>query len=203
MKSKILFLIGLVLILPGLTSCRLTGLLVSEIDPGKFYRSGQLLLDTYKETLETYKIKTVINLRGEAPGKKWFDEQFTTSEDMNIRYVSIDMKLNQIPHRRTLLLLLDTLATAEWPMLVLCDTGIERTGEVSALYQMLYMNKSREQALEMLSKKYSYVDGKSDPSKKYFISQLWQNTTWAEKDYDPCTQNYLYYDRNQSECVDQ
>ena len=38
-----------------------------EVDPGKLYRSGQMTADGFRETVERYHIKTVVNLQHEEP----------------------------------------------------------------------------------------------------------------------------------------
>ena len=46
-----------------------------EIDPGKYYRSAQLHPDELQKAIDHFQIRTVINLRGEAPEEKWFQEE--------------------------------------------------------------------------------------------------------------------------------
>lgn len=171
-----------------------------EIDPGKVYRSGQLSPEALKKLIQEKNIKTVINLRGEFPGQKWFDQEFLVTEQLNVALVSVDMILGSIPHRYSLLYLLESFRNAERPILIHCDTGIERTGEASAIYEMIYLRKSKDEAMNMLSKKFGYQSGKSDPSKEYFISRLWVDETWAINDYDPCKKQYNYYDPTNVEC---
>ena len=38
-----------------------------EVDPGKLYRSGQMTAAGFRETIERYNIKTVVNLQHEQP----------------------------------------------------------------------------------------------------------------------------------------
>jgi protein tyrosine/serine phosphatase len=172
-----------------------------EIDPGKVFRSGQLDPEALNKLILEKNIKTVINLRGEFPGQKWFDQEFLVTEQLNVALVSVNMILGSIPHRYSLLYLLESLRNAERPILIHCDTGIERTGEASAIYEMIYLRKSKDEAMKMLSKKFGYENGKSDPSKEYFINRLWVDETWANNDYDPCKTQYNYYDPTNIECT--
>lgn len=186
-----------------ITSCRRTSPLPdSEVDPGNFYRSGQMKVDDLDRLVRKKGIRTIINLRGTHPGEKWFDQEFNYTESKQIRFYSLDFELKQLPHRRSLLLLLDILKNAPKPILVHCDNGVERTGEVAAIYEMVIKGKPKAQAMNMLSAKYSY-DESDDPSKKYFIESVWKGEDWARNVYNPCKQDYSYYNRKQPECVEQ
>ncbi len=202
LNFKIIFFVFTVLMSGFLSSCKLEeSQKPTEVEPGKVFRSGQLSPEDLKKLIDEKKIKTVINLRGEHPGEKWYDQEFLLTEQLGINLVSIDMFVGQIPHKRSLLYLLENLRDAERPILIHCDTGIERTGEVAALYQMIYLRKTKTESMDMLSKKYGYAPGKTDPSKQYFVSKLWVDETWAIKDYDPCKTKYDFYDQNNVECT--
>ena len=38
-------------------------------------------------------------------------------------------------------------------------------------------------------------------TKLYFIRELWQGEDWARDIYDPCTQDFKFYDKNDSNCT--
>lgn len=191
------------LFITTLSSCRRVAPLPdSEIDPGNFYRSGQLKIADLDRLVSKKGIRTIINLRGVHPGEKWFDDEFNYTESKQINFHSLDFELKQLPHRRSLLLLLDILKNAPRPILIHCDNGVERTGEVAAIYEMVIKGKSKAEAMKMLSSKYSY-DESDDPSKKYFIETVWKGEDWARNIYNPCKQNYSYYNRKQPECTQQ
>jgi len=187
----------------SLTSCRkIDPSPTTAVDSGNFYRSGQLSSEELNKLINLHGLRTVINLRGEHPGQKWFDDEFNLTESKQIHFISLDFELKQIPHRRTLINYLDALATAPRPILIHCDNGVERTGEAAAIYQMVVQGKSKAEAMQMLSKKYYYSES-DDPSKKYFIEQVWQNEIWARNSYNPCKDQYNHYPHSLSECVDQ
>lgn len=186
-----------------LNSCRRVDPVgTTPVDAGKFYRSGQLTSAELDKLIRQQGIRTVINLRGEHPGEKWFDDEFNLTETKQVQFISLDFELKQIPHRRTLINYLDAIANAPRPILIHCDNGVERTGEAAAIYEMVVNGKSKAEAMVMLSKKYYYAES-DDPSKKYFIEKVWQDENWARTAYDPCKDNYGYYPHTLSECVDQ
>jgi hypothetical protein len=77
--------------------------------------------------------------------------------------------------------------------------GVDRTGEAAAIYQMVYMGKSKKEALEMLGTQFAHFES-NKPAKIYFIRDLWQDEEWARDGYEPCKQNYKFYDKNNSYC---
>ncbi len=188
--------------LVALTSCRrVDPIPTTVVDKDKFYRSGQPDLNELNKLITRDGIRTIINLRGEHPGEKWFDDEFALTESKQITFISLDFQLKQIPHRRTLLAYLDAIETAPRPILIHCDNGVERTGEAAAIYEMVVNKKSKAEAMKMLSKTYYYAES-DDPSKKYFIEKVWQSEDWARNEYDPCVQNFGYYPHTLSECAD-
>lgn len=172
---------------------------IHVIQPGVFVRAAQLDERTLENLVKKEGIRTIINLRGEGTGKDWYEAELNVVRRNNLDLVNIGMSADRLPHRKDLIKLLDTFRDAKRPMLVHCKAGVDRTGEAAAIFQMLYMNKSKTEALEMLSPKYGHFEF-FKPAKIYFIRDLWQGADWAYEKYDPCHSNYKYYDVNSSEC---
>lgn len=168
---------------------------IHEIDKGKLIRSAQLTPQGLEDLIQKKNIKTIINLRGETPGEAWFDGEAAVAQKYNINFVNIPMDAMRIPLREDLLKLLETYKSAPRPILIHCLRGVDRTGEAAAIYQMIYQNKTKEEALQMLSMKYFY-SADLVPAKYYFIDKVWQNEQWAYDAYKPCDANYQYFDKN-------
>lgn len=49
------------------------------ITPGEAYRSAQLDRDELEHYVRQYKIRSIINLRGERTGKPWYKEEIATA----------------------------------------------------------------------------------------------------------------------------
>lgn len=178
----------------------LVGCKYFEVDPGAFYRSSQPSADAVKQAAEAG-IQTIINLRGAQPGEDWYDEEKKATTEFGITQIDIAMDPLRLPHRDDLLKLLDAFQSAARPILIHCMRGIDRTGEAAALYKMIYMGSSREEALTMLGRDFGYME-EIFPAKKYFVETVWQGEQWAREQYDPCSGQYLYYDPDQyQECT--
>lgn len=170
-----------------------------EVDPGKVYRSNQLDAEQLQGIITSKGIKTIINLRGENHGASWYENEKKVAQQNGVRLINISMSAKNIPHRDNLIKLLDGFRDAERPILIHCKAGVDRTGEASAIYQMLYMGKSRKEAMEMLSARFLYLENKN-PAKKYFIKEVWQGEAWARTQYFPCQSQYNYYDIHNPAC---
>jgi protein tyrosine/serine phosphatase len=164
-----------------------------EVDPGKFYRSAQLTGEEFQLAIDEYEIKTIVNLRGVSALEEWYIDEKKVVENNKILHVNIPMSAGRLPHRKNLVKLLDSLKTAPRPILVHCKAGADRTGEASAMYQMIYMGFSKKRAMKMLSMKYYHVE-RVTPAKRYFMS-LFQGEKWAHEEYAPCDLPYKYYDK--------
>lgn len=170
-----------------------------EVDPGKFYRSAQLTGDEFADAIERFGIKTIINLRGAGPGEAWYDDEARVSKEKGVELLNFGFSTKHVPHRHALIPFLDALKTAKRPILVHCRSGADRTGEVSTIYKMLYMGKTKEEALDQLRWRYLYVRAFA-PAKRMFIDD-WQGEDWARREYDPCVPKYsAYYEQNASNC---
>ena len=121
------------------------------IDPGMAYRSAQFDADQLTTAVELYGIRTVINLRGANPGELWYDEEIEVSETMEVTHVDHRMSAQSLPSPEVLTAIVDTLQTAEYPILIHCRAGADRTGAISAIYRVLMMGHERNDAMAELS----------------------------------------------------
>jgi protein tyrosine/serine phosphatase len=121
------------------------------LDPGMAYRSGQFSADQLIAAVEQYGIQTVINLRGANPGEFWYDEEIEVSEALGITHVDHRMSAQSLPSPEVLAGIIETLQTAEYPILIHCQAGADRTGAISAIYRMLMLGHEREDAMAELS----------------------------------------------------
>ena len=164
-----------------------------EVDPGRFYRSGQLSDSQLLQTIEVLGIRTIINLRGHSTYQDWYQAEAAVAAEKDVSLHNIHLSSRGLPHRREIADLLDLYRTAERPILVHCDGGADRAGEAAAIYQIEYMGKSQAEALEMLTFRYRHLSWWK-PAKRYFMER-YLGEEWLRNDYDPCSDEYEYYDR--------
>ena len=59
---------------------------VHEVIAGEFYRSGQLSGEGFTSVIERYRIRTVLNLRGESP-RQWYKDEIAATEHLGVRHI--------------------------------------------------------------------------------------------------------------------
>lgn len=158
-----------------------------EVEPGKLYRSGQMTADGFREAVERYRIKTVVNLQHEEPdpllpdhwlGKgKIHESELCKQLGVNYRLLTPDLLPpgNQLtdepPAVKDWLAILDD--EANYPVLLHCKAGLHRTGRLTAIYRMEYRGWSPGEALrELRANGYGYTAASENDA---FVIQFIQN----------------------------
>ena len=153
------------------------------VEEKKLYRSGQLSEKKLRKYIQKYKIKTIINLRGENKKSRWFKTEQRVTQEHNVKLVSIPMQARTLPSKENLLKLLDAYDTEKTPILIHCYNGTNRTGEAAALWFLYKQHKNKKEALKQLSSKYGYTEAQC-PAKRFLIS-IWESKKWAIHTYNP------------------
>lgn len=162
---------------------------VREVDPGRFYRSGQLPPEALREVTEAFGIRTVVNLRGYANARSdWHRDELATARDLRLAHYDVHLSADALPRKVEVLRLLRIYRKAERPLLVHCLGGADRAGEASALYEIEYMGRTAEQALEMLSARFRHLEWLR-PAKRAFV-RAYRGEQWVRDHYDPCASGW-------------
>jgi protein tyrosine/serine phosphatase len=158
-----------------------------EVEPGRLYRSGQMTAAGFRETIDRYRIKTVVNLQHEEPDpllpENWLGKGKVRESELcgqlGVRYVLL--KPDVLPPGNTvdkeppvvrewLDLLRDE---ANYPLLLHCKAGLHRTGRLTAIYRMEFHGWSPGEALrELRANGYGYVAASEADE---FVIQFVQN----------------------------
>ncbi len=127
------------------------------VEPGRIYRSGQMSSTLLTRTVVQKGIKTVLNLRGANPKDRWYRDEKAASLREGATQIDIHMASNQWLTREQARTLLKVLETCEYPLLIHCQWGAERTGLVSAITELLRPGGSLDSAKRQFSLYYLYV----------------------------------------------
>lgn len=128
-----------------------------EVVAGEVYRSNQVT----PEALATYQaehgIRSVLNLRGAAPGTDWYDAEIAASERLGLIHVDFPMvasvQFSDADAARLIALMRDM----PKPLLVHCRYGADRTGLAMALYMGAIRGEPKAEAGRQLSIRYGHV----------------------------------------------
>jgi tyrosine-protein phosphatase SIW14 len=158
-----------------------------EVDPGKIYRSGQMTANGFRENVERFGIKTVVNLQHEQPDPLLADDWLGTPHiresevcrELGVKYILMTPDVlppgntveTEPPVVKDWLALLDD--ERNYPILLHCKAGLHRTGRLTAIYRMEYHGWSPGEALrELRANGYGYV---SSSERDEFVIQFIQN----------------------------
>jgi protein tyrosine/serine phosphatase len=124
------------------------------IEGGQAFRSSQLSGEALSWVIDRHAIKTVINLRGTNAGKPWYDEEADACRAKNVALIDLPMSSQSLPAPDLLASIVQALRTAQYPVLIHCESGADRTGAVSALYRIDVLKHDRADALKELGSQY-------------------------------------------------
>jgi len=134
-----------------------------QVQPGRIYRSGQMPATALAQTLRANRIKTVLNLRGTNPREAWYPGEVAATNAAGATQVDVAMSSCIWMSRAQLRALVRALDTAEYPLLIHCAWGSERTGLVSAFAELLRPGGTLDDAHAQFSIRHLFVpinDGK-------------------------------------------
>ena len=124
---------------------------------GELYRSGQLNDVQMAKYQRKYNIKTIINLRGDNHGKKWYDDEIQTSKQLGINHINFRMSEKREFTKVQVEELVEIYKHAPKPILIHCRAGSDRTGLAAAVYIAKLSNEGEDEAEDQLSIYYGHV----------------------------------------------
>lgn len=126
------------------------------VDPGFVYRSAQPGSD-FRRFIQEKGLRSVLNLRGGTEYDPWYAAEVCRAHEENVVYHDLLLSPVRRPSRRQLRALVDILERCEYPLLIHCKWGSDRTGMASALYLMQIRGKPPREALRAFSLKHLHV----------------------------------------------
>lgn len=138
------------------------------------YRSGTLSPRRLSEVLVRKKIKSIINLRGEAPSQKWWVQERAIANKRGVRLYNIKLPETTMPPREIIQELLCALREAPRPLLIHGKNGAHRTSLAAALYDFTQSGLSKHQAARQLSDSFGYFST-FNPAPRFFFDLLPHN----------------------------
>ena len=126
------------------------------VDAGRVIRSAQptTRLD---EWIRVHQLRSILNLRGGGPADWWYDAEVKTAEVDHVAFYDLPLNATRRPSRRELLMLIDTLNTCPYPLLIHCKSGADRTGLASAVYLMIQRGERPERARQAFALEHGHI----------------------------------------------
>jgi len=168
-----------------------------EVQHGRIYRSGQMPASALARAIRNFKIKTVLNLRG-SNKDAWYSAERKSTLNAGATQIDIAMSSCIWMSRAQIRTVLQTLDTAEYPILIHCQWGAERTGLVSAFAELLRPGSTLGDARAQFSLRYLFLpvnDGKIMAEhlgqyERWLAAKGWAHEPshfrrWVEEGYRP------------------
>ncbi|MBL8823471.1 MAG: tyrosine-protein phosphatase [Planctomycetia bacterium] len=127
---------------------------IRVVTEGKMYRCGQLTMAGFKDVIQRYGIRTIINLQDEDVDPRLSDSKMRESafcKQMGVNYVYMPPKLvasgEPLSIEKFLAVCDDKNA---YPILLHCKAGLHRTGTMAAFYRIEYEGWTPDAAIQEL-----------------------------------------------------
>lgn len=130
---------------------------VHSVIPGRVYRSAQLSPDHLDRLIRRHGIRTVINLRGCCADFDWYREQCRVAHRLDVAHEDVCFSAGRLPSVPELRRLVEVLDGCEYPILIHCHRGADRTGLTATLIRLLQTDDSLSAARRQLSLRYGHL----------------------------------------------
>jgi protein tyrosine phosphatase (PTP) superfamily phosphohydrolase (DUF442 family) len=125
--------------------------------PGRVYRSAQLTPDDLEDVVRFYDIRTVVNLRGCSDPLPWYVAESRKTHELQIQQADICLSAGRMPSAVEMRRLVRTLDQTEYPILLHCYRGADRTGMASAIVLLLQTEAGFANARGQLGLRYGHA----------------------------------------------
>ena len=200
---RVLLLLLLVLLVPAsYLAWDLWNHNFGTLEANRIYRSAQMPAADLARSIHDHQIKTVLNLRGFNPGLPWYPAERAAATEAGADLIDISVSSCEWMSRTQLKTIVRVLDTCEYPLLMHCQWGSERTGWASAIATLLRPGATLDDAKRQFSLGYLFIragDGKVmaehlDQYENWLASRRWSHSPerfrlWVNDGYRPGVPN--------------
>ncbi len=135
------------------------------------YRSSQPSPKQLRDLKKKYGLKTIINLRGEN-GLSAYNLEKEACSKLNLNLVNFRAYSRNPPEFHEVQKLVKLFNSIDYPALMHCKSGSDRTGVVATLYRILHLNESVKEAFKKeLHWKFGHIKSSNTGVLDYFFKQ--------------------------------
>jgi hypothetical protein len=125
--------------------------------PDRVYRCAQPSAGDVACQVRDHGIRTVVNLRGCCYPLPWYMDESRATHALEIAQEDVCLSAGRLPSPPEMRRLLDVLDRAEYPLLLHCRRGADRTGLASAVVLLLQDGEDLASARRQLGLRYGHV----------------------------------------------
>jgi protein tyrosine/serine phosphatase len=136
---------------------------------GEAYRSAILDRDELEHYIQKYEVKSIVNLLGHHPNKRWYREEIEVSVDHNIKHYDLSLTATREPSDEEAAKLVEIFKSAPRPVLIHCKGGADRSGLAAAMWKVIVNKEPKSEAAKELSILYGHIPiGKTVAMDRFF-----------------------------------
>ena len=124
---------------------------------GELYRSAQPTPARLADYAHDFGIRSVINLRGSAPEKAWYQDELAATQALGIVHADFGMAADRMLSVDEFGSLVALLRAAPKPLLIHCQAGADRSGLAAAIYLAAISGSDEQAAEKQLSFRYGHI----------------------------------------------
>ncbi|MBA4067930.1 MAG: hypothetical protein C0501_30355 [Isosphaera sp.] len=125
--------------------------------PGKVYRSAQLSREKLERVIAEKGVRTVVNLRGCCPETDWYQDDARATHARGVSQEDLTFSAKRYPPTGEVVRLVEVVDRAEYPLLLHCARGADRTGMASAVALLLLTDTTPAVARRQLWPRYGHL----------------------------------------------
>jgi protein tyrosine phosphatase (PTP) superfamily phosphohydrolase (DUF442 family) len=148
---------GLLLVFSGETLNIFLGRNLHVVVPGRVYRCSQRSSEDLEAIVRRHGIRTVVNLRGCCAPWPWYLEETRATHRLGVAQEDICFSAARLPSVHELRRLVEALDRTEYPILLHCRRGADRTGMASAIVLLLLTDVPLDAARRQLGLRYGHL----------------------------------------------
>lgn len=149
--------IGLLLALAVEAFRVLVGSNFHTVIPGRVYRSAQPTDQELEQLTRKFGIRTVLNLRGCCDGAPFYLEECRATHRLDLAQEDLCLSAGRLPSVDEIRRLVEIVERSEYPLLIHCKRGADRTGLVAAAILLLTKPMSVATARQQLGLRYGHL----------------------------------------------
>ena len=126
------------------------------VEEGVLYRSAQLSEAQFSDHIREKEIRSILNLRGNNAGSPWYDDEMAASAAAGVQHVDYAISARRDLTDREVSEIISLLRDLPRPILVHCEAGADRSGLVSAIYELVFRKQKPDEAAQQLSFRFGH-----------------------------------------------
>jgi protein tyrosine phosphatase (PTP) superfamily phosphohydrolase (DUF442 family) len=125
--------------------------------PGRVYRCAQPSPRAIEQMVASHGIRTVVNLRGCCNPFPWYLDEARATARLDVCQEDVCFSAGRLPSANEMRRFIEVLDSCEYPMVMHCRRGADRTGLASAVVLLLQPDVTLHEAVRQLGVRYGHV----------------------------------------------